>query len=164
MKAQDTINISTSASAQPNPGDRKMADTVLITPDQTTAPVPALAMPAPTSPPMSACEDDDGMPSRWVTICQTMAPASAPKITCEVTMSASTMPRPTVSATCSPKNRKAMKLKNAAQATAYCGRSTRVETTVAMELAASFMPLRKSNASATPIRPTSTGSDSMASM
>ena len=38
-----------------------------------------------------------------------------------------------------------MKLKNAAQATAYCGRSTRVETMVAMELAASCRPLRKSN-------------------
>ena len=44
-----------------------------------------------------------------------------------------------------------MKLKNAAQATAYCGRSTRVETMVAIEFAASFMPLRKSNASATAI-------------
>ena len=29
-----------------------------------------------------------------------------------------------------------MKLKNAAQTTAYCGRNTRVETTVAIELAA----------------------------
>jgi hypothetical protein len=44
-----------------------------------------------------------------------------------------------------------MKLKNAAHATAYCGRNTRVETMVAIELAASFMPLRKSNASATAI-------------
>ena len=44
-----------------------------------------------------------------------------------------------------------MKLKNAAQATAYCGRSTRVETMVAIELAASCRPLRKSNASATAI-------------
>src|SRR6516162_4328486 len=41
-----------------------------------------------------------------------------------------------------------MKLKNAAQATAACGLSTRVETTVATELAASWKPLRKSNASA----------------
>jgi hypothetical protein len=42
-----------------------------------------------------------------------------------------------------------MKLKNAAQATAFWGESTRVETTVAMELAASWTPFRKSNASAT---------------
>ena len=50
-----------------------------------------------------------------------------------------------------------MKLKNAAQATAYCGRSTRVDTMVAIELAASFMPLRKSNASATAISAIRTG-------
>ena len=42
-----------------------------------------------------------------------------------------------------------MKLKNAAQATAILGDSTRVETTVAMELAASCSPLRKSKMSAT---------------
>ena len=35
--------------------------------------------------------------------------------------SAVTMPVPTVCATCEPKNRKATKLKNAAQTTAYCG-------------------------------------------
>ena len=39
-----------------------------------------------------------------------------------------------------------MKLKNAAQATAVCGRSTRVDTIVAIEFAASCTPLRKSNA------------------
>ena len=41
-----------------------------------------------------------------------------------------------------------MKLKKAAQTTAYCGRSTRVATTVAIELAASWKPFVKSNASA----------------
>ena len=41
-----------------------------------------------------------------------------------------------------------MKLKNAAHATAQCGFSTRVETTVAIEFAASWRPLMKSNASA----------------
>src|ERR1039458_5446178 len=150
-KSHDTISMSSNASTQPSPGDRKMAAVVLPTPDHTMALTPALAIPAPTRPPMSACELDDGIPSRCVTICQTIAPASAPKITCELTTSASTIPRPTVSATCSPKNRKAMKLKNAAQTTAYCGRSTRVDTMVAIAFAASFMPLRKSNASATAI-------------
>ena len=47
------------------------------------------------------------------------------------------MPLPTVAATSRPKNRKAMKLKNAAHRTAHCGRSTRVDTMVAMEFAAS---------------------------
>ena len=45
---------------------------------------------------------------------------------------------------------KAMKLKKAAQITAAPGLSTRVETTVAMELAASWKPLMKSNTRATP--------------
>ena len=75
-------------------------------------------------------------------------------------MLTSMMPVPIVCATCNPKNRKATKLKNAAQATAYCGRSTRVETIVAIELAASCSPLRKSNSSATAISAISSGSPS----
>ena len=67
------------------------------------------------------------------------------------------MPVPMVLATCRPNTRKAMKLKNAAQNTAYRGRSTRVETMVAIELAASCRPFRKSNSSATAIRPIRTG-------
>ena len=66
-----------------------------------------------------------------------MAPVSAPKTTRASTICASTMPVPSVCATCSPKNRNAIKLKNAAQPTAYCGRSTRVDTMVATEFAAS---------------------------
>ena len=50
-----------------------------------------------------------------------------------------------------------MKLKNDAQSTASEGRSTRVETTVAIEFAASWRPLRKSNSSAVAIRPISSG-------
>src|ERR1700761_6566667 len=62
------------------------------------------------------------------------------------------MPDPTVLATCRPKNRKAMKLNTAAQNTATLGDRTRVETMVAMELAASCMPFRKSNSRATATR------------
>ena len=46
-----------------------------------------------------------------------------------------------VVATCVPNTRNAMKLKNAAHATAMRGLSTRVDTTVAIELAASWNPL-----------------------
>src|ERR1051325_7218076 len=67
------------------------------------------------------------------------------------------MPVPMVLATCSPNTAKATKLKNAAQNTAYCGRSTRVDRMVAIELAASCRPLRKSNSRATAIRPTRIG-------
>ncbi len=61
----------------------------------------------------------------------------------------SIMPLPMVLATAVPSTKAAAKLKKAAQATACCGVRTRVETTVAIELAASWKPFRKSNASAT---------------
>ncbi len=47
------------------------------------------------------------------------------------------MPLPTVAATAVPTPIAAAKLKNAAHSTARPGESTRVDTTVAMELAAS---------------------------
>src|SRR5919198_1458165 len=64
-------------------------------------------------------------------------------------MAGSTTPLPTVLATSTPKPKAATKLKNAAHTTACSGVSTRVETTVAMELAASWKPLMKSKRRAT---------------
>ena len=53
----------------------------------------------------------------------------------------SIIPEPTVLATAVPKVNAATKLKKAAQMTAWPGESTRVDTTVAIELAASWKPL-----------------------
>ena len=78
-----------------------------------------------------------------------MAPISPASTTSRVTTDRSIMPLPMVLATCVPRTKAATKLKNAAQITAFCGDSTRVDTTVAMEFAASWKPLRKSNARAT---------------
>ena len=58
-----------------------------------------------------------------------------------LTMWMSTSPDPTVFATAVPNAKAAMKLKAAAQTTALPGDSTRVDTTVAIELAASWKPL-----------------------
>src|SRR5512147_1772629 len=66
----------------------------------------------------------------------------------------SMMPRPMVVATLSWKMNRAMKLNAAASITAWYGFNTRVETTVAMELAASWKPFMKSKASATKISAT----------
>ena len=66
-----------------------------------------------------------------------MAPVSPAKITVSVTTLRSTIPEPTVCATAVPNPNAAMKLKNAAQTTAFPGDKTLVETTVAIELAAS---------------------------
>src|SRR5579871_316402 len=56
------------------------------------------------------------------------------------------MPLPMVPATAVPKTKAAMKFQNAAHATARNGDSTRVETTVAIEFAASCQPLENSKA------------------
>ena len=48
---------------------------------QTAAERPALAMPAPTRPPINACELEDGMPSAQVIRFHTITPTSAAKIT-----------------------------------------------------------------------------------
>ena len=110
---------------------------ILKKPLPTSAPKPPLATAAPASPPISACDDDDGIPNHQVITFHAVAPTSAPNSTYWSTTQASMTPRPMVLATASPKNRNAMKLKNAAQATANCGRSTRVDTMVAIEFAAS---------------------------
>src|ERR1700694_3153032 len=161
--AQDTIATSTSASKNPTSGDSTIASNVFDNPLQTAAESPALAIPPPTSPPIRACELLDGMPNPQVIRFQTMAPIRAANITCASMTLGSMIPVPMVWATLSPNTRKATKLKNAAHSTAYCGRSTRVETMVAIELAASCNPLRKSNSSATAINPTSIGRPSVAS-
>src|SRR5688572_10469736 len=78
-----------------------------------------------------------------------MAPTSPANTTPIESTSCTTTSLAMVVATWVPKTRKAAKLKNAAQATAARGESTLVETTVAIEFAASWNPLTKSNASAT---------------
>src|SRR5688572_33480188 len=78
-----------------------------------------------------------------------MAPTRPARMTSWVTTERSIIPLPIVFATWVPMTKEATKLKNAAHNTAFCGDSTRVDTTVAMELAASWNPFRKSKTSAT---------------
>ena len=103
---------------------------------------------APARPPIRACDEEVGRPSHQVMMFQISAPSTAARMMGGVTAAGSTTPLPMVFATCTPKTRKAAKLKNAAHITARRGESTRVHTTVAMELAASWKPLLKSKASA----------------
>ncbi len=70
-----------------------------------------------------------------------MAPISPAKMTPIDNTSCTTTSLAMVVATWVPNTRNATKLKNAAQATAIRGVSTRVDTTVAIELAASWNPL-----------------------
>ena len=147
--------MTTSICARMNPssGDSTIPSAVFPSPPNTTALKPAFATPAPVNPPISAWLLLDGSPTPHVTRFQTIAPTSAPKMTCASMTPALTMPVPIVSATCSPNTANAMKLKNAAHTTAVLGLRTRVETTVAIEFAASCRPFMKSNASATATSP-----------
>src|SRR5262245_17335273 len=102
---------------------------------------------------MSACEELVGSPKYHVMTSHTIAPMSPQSKTQSrhgsAIRSMSTRSPPMVCATRVPNRAKATKLKNAAQATATPGESTRVETTVAIELAASCQPFATSKISAT---------------
>src|SRR5258708_29876101 len=104
---------------------------------------------APGKPPIRAWEEDAGRPRNQVARSHTIAPSSPHKTTVGSTIDTSMSPPPIVLATAVPRPNAATKLKNAAQSTASPGDNTRVETTVAMELAASWKPLMKSKVSAT---------------
>src|SRR5215216_2282111 len=146
-KSHRLASMSRKPRAIPNSGDRTMNRMVFSRLAALRTLKPALATPAPAKPPMRACDEEVGRPSHQVRKFQLTAPMSPAKTTASLTTSGSTV-LPTVLATCVWKTRKAMKLKKAAQTTAIRGVSTRVETTVAIELAASWKPLVKSNTSA----------------
>ena len=110
---------------------------------------------------MSACEELEGSPPYQVIRFQAIAPTRPARITKASTLSGRTMPLPIVCATLTPNPNAATKLKKAAQTTACVGLSTRVETTVAIELAASWKPLMKSKTRATPMMKTMRAKDSM---
>src|SRR5712692_9031544 len=109
----------------------------------------ACIMAAPAYPPMRACEEEVGKPHHQVSTSHTIAPKRPARTTYWFTSSRRIMPRPMVLATAVPRKKAARKLKTAAQTTASLGESTRVETTVAMLLAASWKPFRKSKIKAT---------------
>src|SRR5690606_13713809 len=114
--------------------------------------LPAAASAAPTSPPISACEDEDGSPNHQVIRFQMMPPMSAHRISCEPTSTTPTSIRPEamVLATAVPVSAPS-RFMPAARETACIGESTLVATTVAMELAVSWKPLMYSKVSATRI-------------
>ena len=138
-----------------------MKRATLASPAGTRLPGPARATAAPASPPMSACEELDGIPPYQVIRFHVIAPISAARITSASTLSGRTMPLPIVRATLTPNPKAATKLKNAAQTTAWVGVRTRVDTTVAMELAASWKPLMKSKTRATTTMKTTRARGSM---
>src|SRR5437763_3180822 len=112
--SHETIATSTSASKNPTTGDSTIASSVFDSPPQTATEIPPLAIPAPTSPPINACELADGIPNPQEIRFQTIAPINAAKMTCGSLMLGSPIPVPMVCATLSPNTRNATKLTNAA--------------------------------------------------
>ena len=151
-KIHDTAIRVSAPSRKPSSGDSTMNASVGQMPDIIRCDAPPRPITAPTMPPISACELLDGMPNHHVTRFHAIAPTSAPKITCWSTNAGSTMPLPTVAATLRWKIQIATMLKNAANSTAVCGLSTPVDTTVAIEFAASWKPFMKSNSTASTTR------------
>ena len=101
----------------------------------------AAARAAPTRPPMSACDDDEGSPNHQVIRFQVMAPISAAKtIETVAALGVSMIPAPTVLATLVEISAPTRFI-TAARASATRGVSALVETATAMELAASWKPL-----------------------
>ena len=121
-RARPTTSHSNNARAKPSNGDQTIAAIVFRVPPQTTALKPALAEPAPIRPPIRACELDDAIAPHQVSKFQHNGAHQRPEDHPPVDDIREMIPVPTVCATCRPKKRKAMKLKNAAQATASTGR------------------------------------------
>src|SRR6202034_3622540 len=96
-----------------------------------------LAIAPPARPPIRAWVELVGSPTSQVNTSHTIAPTTAARSTYAVRMCSSTKPFPMELATLVPKVKAATKLKNAAQATACSGDTTRVEMIVATELAES---------------------------
>ncbi len=129
------------ASVNPTSGDTIIGMTTFprMPPHST---VPAAASVAPTSPPISACDEDDGRPSAQVITFHTIAPVTPASTTSRlaVTWGSSTMPDPTVCATPVPRNAPTRFI-DAATSSAARGVRARVDTEVAIAFAASWKPL-----------------------
>src|SRR3954447_19617610 len=142
------ITIAIAAAANASTGATAAGTSTFSTiPSTLTAPGPWAPNAAPMSPPISACDEDDGRPAHHVARFHAIAPTSPANTTVVVIAPASTMPDPTVAATFSEMNAPA-KFRTADEATAKRGDIARVDTDVAIALAVSWNPLVKSNASA----------------
>ena len=122
-------------------GDSTMYSKTTSRPASFTTLVPAAAMPEPTYPPISACDEDEGRPSYQVIKSQVIPPTRAANTSSSIRFPTNRgdeiMLPPINFATGAPITKKAMKLNVAATRTASLGERTLVETTVEIEFAVS---------------------------
>ncbi|CNV54683.1 Uncharacterised protein [Mycobacterium tuberculosis] len=121
--------------------------TLDTTPLQITPRRPTAAIVAPTMPPISACEELDGMPSNQVNRFQTIPPTRPANTNSSVTRFASIRPLAIVAATAVDKNAP-IRFSTAGSATATRGARAPLAIEVAMAFPVSWNPLVKSNANA----------------
>src|SRR5262249_58137405 len=125
------------ASPQTNGASTAGISTFETIPFQITALERTPASTAPTTPPTSACDDDDGMPRNQVITFHRIAPTSPAKMIGTVTSACSTIPLAMVAATATEMNAPA-KLRTDASPTATRGGSARVAIVVAIAFAVSW--------------------------
>src|SRR5216117_3580587 len=102
----------------PTSGETTMNDSVCVhLVPHVIAAKPPRATAAPAYPPISACDELDGMPKYQVIKFHVIAPRSAPRITFGLTMLCSIIPLPMALATASDPVNAAAKLKSAAHIT-----------------------------------------------
>ncbi len=131
------VNTSSPATAMPAKIDISDGNRIFsVTPAHCTAAKPPAAMPAPATPPMRAWLELLGRPRAQVTRFHTIAPTTPASTTLMVTTCGWTMPFPTVVATLIEMNAPA-KFNTPAINTAVRGVNARVDTVVAIALAAS---------------------------
>ena len=126
--------------AAPTIGEMIRAMMIFFRPAQCRAAEPAWAITAPITPPIRACDEEEGSPQYQVIRSQMIAPMTPAKITIWVTSLASTIPLPMVAATLVETIAPA-KLSTAAMMMALLTDKARVDTQVAMALAVSWKPL-----------------------
>lgn len=129
-------------------GDKTAGRTTLETsPFQSTALPPAAAMVEPMTPPISACDELDGMPSSQVSRFHKIPPVRPAETTVSVTTLVLTRPLAIVAATARERNAPT-KFSTPEMATATRGGSAPVAIEVAIAFPVSWKPFVKSNARA----------------
>src|ERR1700722_9065499 len=125
-------------------GEKTAGSTTFETrPFHKTACPPALAIVAPITPPMSACDELDGIPKSQVSRFQVIPPARPAATTVRVTSLVLTRPLAMVAATARERNAPT-RLSRPDRATATLGSSALVAIDVAIALPVSWKPLVKS--------------------
>ena len=120
--------------AKPSGGDINKAKRILNNPSKFITSGPTDKMAAPSKPPTSAWDEEDGIPRYQVIKFQVIADNTAAVMTTSVTAEGSMRSLPIASATATPNKKGAIKCANAVRYKATLGRSARDEITVATML------------------------------